>query len=85
MASGSCQSFFDQYHLSSDDEEYLMSNNVAETTSGRSDRTAHSVSAARLYFKSPPEAPKAWGKLIQIPMITTPTQWRLALHFGFQT
>ena len=25
------------------------------------------------------------GKLIQIAMITTPTQWRLVVHFGYQT
>jgi len=37
-ASGSNQSSFDPYDLSSDDEEYLTSNNVAETTPGRSDR-----------------------------------------------
>ena len=30
--SGSYQSFFDPYDLSSDDEEYLTPNNVAETT-----------------------------------------------------
>jgi len=39
-ASESYQSSFDPYDLSSDDEEYLMPNNVPETTSGRSDRTA---------------------------------------------
>jgi len=39
-ASGSYQSSFDPYDLSSDDEEYLMPNNVAETTPGGSDRTA---------------------------------------------
>jgi len=33
-ASGSCQSSFDPYYLSSDDEEYLTPNNVAETTPG---------------------------------------------------
>jgi len=32
-ASGSYQSSFDPYDLSSDDEEYLTPNNVAETTS----------------------------------------------------
>jgi hypothetical protein len=32
MASGSCQSSFDQYDLPSLDEEYLMPNGVAETT-----------------------------------------------------
>jgi hypothetical protein len=39
-ASGSYQSSFDPYDLSSDDEEYLTLNNVPETTPGRSDRAA---------------------------------------------
>jgi hypothetical protein len=39
-ASGSYQSSFDPYDLSSDDEEYLPPNNVAETTPGRSDHAA---------------------------------------------
>jgi len=34
MASGSYQSSFDPYDLSSDDEEYITANNVAETTPG---------------------------------------------------
>jgi hypothetical protein len=34
QASGSCQSSFDPYHLSSNDEEYLTPNNVAEMTPG---------------------------------------------------
>jgi len=38
IASCSYQSSFDPYDLSSDDEEYITSDNVAETTSGRSDR-----------------------------------------------
>jgi len=41
MASRSGQSAYDAYCLSSDDEEYLMPNNVAEMTPGRSDRAAH--------------------------------------------
>jgi len=47
-ASGSYQSFFDPYYLSSDDEEYLTPNNVAETTPGQSDRAAPMLTAARL-------------------------------------
>ena len=39
-ASGSCQSSFDRYDLSSDDEEYLTPINVAETTPGQRDRAA---------------------------------------------
>jgi len=62
MASGSYQSSFDPYDLSSDDEEYLMPNNVAETTPGRSNRAAPLLNAARLHFNSPHEALNNWGK-----------------------
>jgi len=62
-ASGSYQSSFDLYDLSSNDEKYLTPNNVAETTPGWSDRTARLLTAARLYLKSPPEAPKNWGQI----------------------
>jgi hypothetical protein len=62
-ASQSCQSSFDPYDLSSDDEEYLTPNNVAETTPGRTNRAARLLTAARLYFNSPPEAPKNWGQI----------------------
>ena len=57
-ASGSYQTSFDPYDLSSDDEEYLTPNNGAETTPGRSDRAARLLTATRLYLNSPPEAPK---------------------------
>jgi len=57
---GSYQSPFDPYDLSSDDEEYLTSNNVAETTPGRSNRAARLLTATRLCLNSPPEAPKNW-------------------------
>jgi hypothetical protein len=62
-ASGSYLSSFDPYDLSSDNEEYLTPNNVAETTSGRSDRTARLWTAARLYLNLPPEAPRNWGQI----------------------
>jgi len=62
-ASGSYQSSFDPYDLSSDDEEYLTPNNVPATTPGRSDRAARLLTAARLYLNSPPEAPKNWGQI----------------------
>jgi hypothetical protein len=39
-ASGSDQTSFDPYDLSSNDEGYLMPNDVAETTPGRCDRAA---------------------------------------------
>jgi len=60
---GSCQSSFDPYDLSSNDEEYLTSNNVAETTQGQSDRAARLLTTARLNLNSPPEAPKNWGQI----------------------
>jgi len=62
-ASGSYQSSFDSYDLSSDDEEYLMPNNVAETTPGQKDRAARPLTAARIYLNSPPEAPKNRGQI----------------------
>jgi len=49
--------------LSSDDDEYLTPNNVAEMTPGRSDRVARLLTAARLYLNLPPEAPKNWGQI----------------------
>jgi hypothetical protein len=62
-ASGSYQLSFDPYDVSSDDEEYLTPNNVAEMTPGRSDRAVRLFTAARLYLNSPPEAPKNWGQI----------------------
>jgi len=62
-ASGSYQSFFDPYDLSSDDEEYLTPINVPETTPGRSDRAVRLLTAARLNLNSPPEAPKNWAQI----------------------
>jgi len=63
MASGSGQLSFDLYDLSSDDDEYLTTKNVAEMTPGSSDRAACVLTAARLYLNSPPEAPKNWGQI----------------------
>jgi len=57
------QSSYDPYDLSSDDEEYLMPNNVAETTRGQSDHAAPLLTAARLHLNSPPELPQNWGKI----------------------
>jgi hypothetical protein len=62
-ASGSWQSSFDTYDLSSDDEEYLMLNHVAQTTPGGSDCTARLLTATRLYLNSSPEVPKNWGQI----------------------
>jgi len=82
MASGSYQSSFDPYDLSSDDKEYLTPNNVAETTPGRSDRAARLLTAARLYLNSPPEAPKNWRQINpnlndyhSVPMEISSTFW----------
>jgi len=62
-ASGSWQSSFDPYDVSSDDEEYLTPDNVAGMTPGWSDRTARQLTAARLYLISPPEAPNNGGQM----------------------
>jgi hypothetical protein len=62
-ASGSYQSSFDPYDSSSDDEEYLTPNNVAEMTPGRSDHAARLLTAIRLYLISLPEAPKNWAQI----------------------
>jgi len=61
-ASGSRQSSFDPYDLSSDDNEYLTPNNVAATTPGRSDRAAHIFTAARLCLNLPHAGPNNWGQ-----------------------
>jgi len=62
-ASGFGPPSVDAYDLRSADEEYLTPNNVAEMTPGWSNRTAPSVTAARLYSNSPPESPKNWGQV----------------------
>jgi hypothetical protein len=62
-AAGSYQSFFDSYDSSSDDEEYLTPNNVAEETPGRTDRAAHLLTAARIHLNSLHQAPKNWGQI----------------------
>jgi hypothetical protein len=84
-ASGSYQSSCDPYDLSSDDEEYLTPNNVPVTTPRQSDRAARLLAAARLYLKSPLKHQRTGDKLIQISMITTLIQWRLAVHLGYRT
>jgi len=62
-ASGSCQSSYIPYDLSRDNKEYLTPYNVAETTPGWSNRAACYLTATRLYFNSPPEAPMNWGQI----------------------
>jgi hypothetical protein len=61
-ASRSGQSSYNPYNLSSDDEEYLMPNNVGETAPGQSDCPSHLLTARRLYLNSPPELPWNWGR-----------------------
>jgi len=61
IASRSGHSSYDPYDLSSDDDEYLMPTNVAETTPGRSVHAARFLTAARLYLNSSPELPPNWG------------------------
>jgi len=63
MASWSGQSSYDRCDLSSDDEEYLMPNNVAETTPGRSDCAVRLLAAARFYFNSLSELRQNWGQI----------------------
>jgi hypothetical protein len=63
MASGSYQSSYNPYVLSSDDEEYLMLNNVADMTPGRRNCAAFLLSGTRLFLTSPPKAPKDWGQI----------------------
>jgi len=63
MASGSYQSSFDPYDLSCDDDEYLTLNNVAERRPEWIDHAARLLTAARLFFNSPSEAPKNWGQI----------------------
>jgi len=58
MGTGSHESSFDSYDLSFNDEEYVMPNNVAETTPGCSERAACLLTVARCYLNSLPEAPK---------------------------
>jgi hypothetical protein len=63
MASTSGESSSNPYDLSSDDDEYLMPNNVAKTTPGRRNCAARLLTAARLYLNSPPELPQDWVQI----------------------
>jgi hypothetical protein len=63
IASRSGQSYYDPYDLSSDDDEYIMPTNVAETTPGQSDCAAHLFTATRFHFNSPPELPQYSGQI----------------------
>jgi hypothetical protein len=63
MASRSGQCSYDPYDSSRDNEENLMLNNVAETTTGQSYHVVHLLTAATLYLNSPSELPQNWGQI----------------------
>jgi hypothetical protein len=63
MASRSGQSSYDPYDFYRDDEEFLMPDNEAKMTPGRSNFAARLLTAARLYWKSPHEVPQHWGQI----------------------
>jgi len=62
-ASWSCELSFDPSDFSSNEDEYLTPNHVAQMTPGRSDRAARLLTTTRLYLNSPPEAPMNWGQI----------------------
>jgi hypothetical protein len=63
MPSTSDQSSADQYHLSRDDEEYIMPDNVAELTPRRSDCAVCLLRATGLSFNSPPQLHQNSGQI----------------------
>jgi hypothetical protein len=63
MASEYGQSSIAPYVLCSDDEEYLTSRNLAETTPGRNKHTARLSPNTRLYLNSLPESPNNWVQI----------------------
>jgi len=63
IASRSGQSSYDPYDVSSDDDEYLIPENVAEMTPGWSYRAARLLTAARLCLNSLPELPQNWEQI----------------------
>jgi len=63
IPSRSRQSCSDQQHLFSADNEYLMAKNGAKMTLGRSNHTAHLLTAARSIQTSLPELPQNWGQI----------------------
>jgi len=63
MASRTGQSSYDLYDLPSIDKEYLMGENLGETTPRRSNHAACALAATRLYSNSPYGIPQTWGQL----------------------
>jgi len=84
-ASGSCQSSFDPYDSSSDDAEYLISNNVAETTPRLSDCAAHLLTGASLYLNLPPAAPNNWGHIDSNLNDYHSDEGQMGSTFGYRT
>jgi len=62
-ASGFSNSSVGPYNLSTNNEEYLTLNNMAEMGSRWSDRTARLLTATSHYLISLPEWPKNWGQV----------------------
>jgi hypothetical protein len=63
MASESEQLVIDQYDFSSDDEEYLIFDNVVETSTKQKEHTALYLTAARNYLNSPCKAAMIRGQI----------------------
>jgi len=87
-ASGSGQFSCNSYDLCSNDDEYSMLNNVAETTTRWSYRTAPWLTTSRMYLNSPLDKPQNWGQInpnFNDYHSKGPTQGKLAVHFGFWT
>jgi hypothetical protein len=63
MASRSCQSSYDWYVLSGNDEKYFMPHNLAEMTPGWSNCAACLLTAPRLYLDCAPELTQNWGQI----------------------
>lgn len=79
---GSGQSCFDTNDLSSDHEQYLTPETVAEMTSGQCNHAACVLTATTHYWIHSLITEISGGKLLQIWMISYPTWWRSAGHFG---
>jgi len=62
-ASGSIESALDPHDVSSNNEENLMPNYVAETSPERMDHAARLLTATRLHLNSPPGSPTNWGQV----------------------
>jgi len=87
MTLRSGQLSFDPYDLSSDDVKYLTRNNVDEMPPGQ-----RNWFLQHTYWPLPGSIwihhlkhQRTGGKLIALSMITTPTQWRLAVHVAYWT